>query len=61
MTIREAMKAKGLTDQALADRVGVHRAHITRIRQGERQPSLPLALKLSAQLGLKVDAFLTAA
>lgn len=40
------MTASGLTDQTLADKVGVSRVFITRIRNGTRQPSLDVAAKL---------------
>jgi transcriptional regulator with XRE-family HTH domain len=52
------MRANSLTDQALATQLGVSRPYITRIRGGVRQPSLPLAAKLSAATKLPMDCFL---
>jgi transcriptional regulator with XRE-family HTH domain len=42
------MRAKGLTDESVADAVGVSRPYLTRLRQGKRSPSLALALKIEA-------------
>lgn len=42
------MRAKGLTDETVADAVGVSRPYLTRLRQGKRSPSLALALKIEA-------------
>ena len=42
------MRAKGLTDESVADAVGVSRPYVTRLRQGKRSPSLELALKIEA-------------
>lgn len=55
------MRMSELTDQALATRVGVSRPYITRIRSGERQPSLTIAVKLAEATRLPVEAFLRAA
>lgn len=57
MTLDEAMKAKGLTDQTLADKVGVSRVFITRIRNGKRRPSIGVAARLEAATGVKAAEF----
>lgn len=49
-----------LTDAALARKVGVSRPYITRIRQGERQPSLGIAAKLADATGLPATTFVKA-
>jgi transcriptional regulator with XRE-family HTH domain len=54
------MRENGLTDAALAVRIGVSRPFITRIRTGQRQPSLPVAAKLAAETSLPITAFITA-
>jgi transcriptional regulator with XRE-family HTH domain len=46
MTLDDAMKTRGLTDQALADQLGVSRPYVTRIRRGERTPSVTVAAKI---------------
>ena len=44
-----------LTQQALADRVGVTRQTIIAIESGKYLPSLPLAFKLARGFGLGVE------
>ena len=51
------MAAKGVSsvvDQARA--VGVHRSHLFRVRSGEVQPGLGLAMKLARAAGTTVEA-----
>lgn len=43
MTLQEWMDANGVTDDALAARVGVDRSTISRVRRGKIAPSLTLA------------------
>lgn len=58
MTLDQWMENNGKSDAWLAGRVGVSRPFISRIRRGERQPSLPVALKLAAQTELPVATFI---
>lgn len=60
MTLKEAMKLKGLNDATLAEKVGVSRPFITRIRKGERTPSLNVAVKIEAATGYPAAAFASA-
>ena len=53
--VAQARKAAGLSQQALADRVGAGRVTIARIEAGAQRPALDLALKLSAALGESVE------
>ncbi len=46
-TIKEQRKIAGLTQEDLADAVGVSRQTIISIERGRYVPSLPLALKIS--------------
>jgi transcriptional regulator with XRE-family HTH domain len=46
MTLSDAMRDRGLTDQALADQLGVSRPYVTRLRQGRRTPSVTVAAKI---------------
>lgn len=48
-------------DRTLAEKVGISRPYVTRIRSGERRPSLPVAIKLAEATKLPVSAFLTSA
>ena len=45
----------GLSQTALADRVGVHVRQIRRYERGEQQPVLGVAVRLAATLGVSLD------
>ncbi len=59
MTLEHWLSENGKSDAWLASQVGVSRPFITRIRNRDRQPSLPVALKLSEATGLPLSAFLS--
>ena len=51
-------KQRGLTQQALADRVGVHVIQIHRYEAGSSQPSLEVIKKLAVALSVTTDGLL---
>lgn len=51
-------KQKGLTQQALADAVGVHRSQVRRYEAGETHPSLDALKMIAVSLGVTTDALL---
>lgn len=53
--VREVRSDRGLTQQELADAVGVSRQSINSIEQGRYVPSLPLAMELARHFGLAVE------
>ncbi|NTV75602.1 MAG: helix-turn-helix transcriptional regulator [Holophaga sp.] len=53
--VRESRQNLGMTQQDLADAVGVSRQSINSIEQGKYVPSLPLALHLAQVFGLATD------
>jgi transcriptional regulator with XRE-family HTH domain len=53
--IRRRSKALGLTQLALAERVGVHVRQIRRYESGEQQPVLAVATRIAAALGVSLD------
>jgi putative transcriptional regulator len=53
--LREIRTEHGLTQQALAEAVGVTRQSIISIEQGRYAPSVSLALELAAALGVRVE------
>ncbi len=53
--IRRRCEELGLSQTALADRVGVHVRQIRRYERGEQQPVLGVAAKLAETLGVTLD------
>ena len=53
--VRELRTAKGMSQQALGDALGVSRQTINAIEQGKYDPSLPLAIRLARHFGLTVE------
>ncbi len=50
-----ARKRKGLTQQQLADALGVNRVSIARIEAGTQSPSMTTALRIAEVLGESVE------
>lgn len=48
--LQRIRKKIGISQEELAERVGVHRNHIGRIERGETNPSLPLIQKIAKVL-----------
>jgi len=61
MALDEHMKAKGLTNQALAELLGVDASYVSRLRGGRRRPSIQVAAKLEELTGIPAKAFAGAA
>ena len=53
--IKEFRSKKGLTQQALADEVGVRRETIVFLEAGKYNPSLKLAWDVAKVLGAKIE------
>lgn len=47
-----ARKAQNLTQQAVADRARIKRSYYSLIETGDRNPSLPIAMKIAEALGV---------
>ncbi|MFD2169776.1 helix-turn-helix transcriptional regulator [Tumebacillus lipolyticus] len=54
-SLKKARKEKKLTQQQLADEVGITRAYLTNIENGKNDPSLEVAFKLSTHLGYSLE------
>ena len=50
--LREVRSQTGLTMEELADRAGVHRTYIGLLEQGKRQPTIDVAARIAAALGV---------
>ncbi len=54
-TIQECRNGKGLTQQELADEIGITRATIVALERGSYNPSLELAFRLAKFFNKKID------
>lgn len=53
--LQELRSSKGLTQQELADAIGVTRATVVALERGDYNPSLELAFRLSKFFNKKID------
>ena len=53
--IREGRDRLGMSQEALAERLGVSRSHYAQIESGDKNPSLKLSLKIKQALGYPYD------
>lgn len=53
--VRALRTAKGMSQQALGEALGVSRQTVNAIEQGRYDPSLPLAIRLARYFGLTVE------
>ncbi len=53
--LRKRRQTLGLTQQELAEALGVTPQHISAIEQDKRTPSIPFLAKLAEELGVTVD------
>lgn len=58
-TLKTARKAKGLTQQDVADRLGVHRTTYTKYETNVAEPSLALLRELAVLLEVSADELLS--
>lgn len=59
--IRNARKAKGMSQEALADAAGIDRSHMGKIERGERNVTFLNIARVSAALGDRLSTLLAAA
>jgi putative transcriptional regulator len=53
--LREILKAQGRSQKWLVEKTGANKSTISAAVNGENDPSLPLALKISKLLGVPVE------
>jgi len=58
--VREARKAIGLSQEALADKAGIDRTYVSGVERGVRNPTITLLAKFAAALDTSAAALLTA-
>lgn len=59
--VAAARKKKGMTQEELADRVGVSQTMINYIESGKKKPSLEIALTIAREFNTTVDALMATA
>ena len=57
--IEAARKKKGLTQEELAEIVGVSQSMINHIEKGRKKPSLDIAVALADEVGVTVDSLIS--
>ena len=57
--VRELRRAKGLSQEELAFRAGIHRNYLGGIERGERNPALDNIAEIAKALGLTLGELLT--
>lgn len=58
MRVKRWRLKRGLTQQALADKIGIHRVYLAQLEAGARTPSLRTLQRLAKALRVKVAALL---
>ncbi len=53
--VQKLRKAKGYTQEELAEHIGISRTHMGHIEQGRKSPSLELIDKIAKKLKVKVS------
>jgi transcriptional regulator with XRE-family HTH domain len=59
--VRDARRARGISQEDLASRCGLHRTYVGGIERGERNPSYTNVLRLADALGMRASELLAAA
>lgn len=54
-TLAEYMEKKDVTQEALAERLGISRSYVSLLVSGERQPALRLAIRIEKLTGVTVE------
>lgn len=58
--LKELREAAGMTQQALADKAGLHRFGLAKLEQGVAEPHWPTVLAIAKALGVTPAAFVPA-
>ena len=53
--LKELRKRKGISQDELADLIGVHKSHVSRYERGLASPSIEVAQKIAAVLDVSID------
>ena len=56
--VRKLRQAKGWSQEAYADEVGIHRTYVSDIERGSRNPTIVIVEKLALTLGVSASSLL---
>lgn len=56
--LRVIRKERGISQELLAEEIGLHRTYVGALERGERNPSLKVIARLAESLGVNTDYFL---
>jgi transcriptional regulator with XRE-family HTH domain len=57
-TLAEFMDGEEITQEAFADEIGISQSFLSMLLRGERQPSLPLAIKIAERAQVPIASLL---
>ena len=58
LVVQEQREIRGLTQEEMADRIGLHRTYISQLECGKRNPSIATLLQLAVCFDVSLSAFL---
>src|SRR4029450_11887642 len=58
LVVQEQREIRGLTQEEMAERIGLHRTYISQLECGKRNPSIATLLHLAACFDVSLSAFL---
>ena len=58
--IRRAREAAGLTQEALADRAGIHRTYVSLVERDKKSPTVAMLLRICHAIGVRPSTIVAA-
>ena len=55
LRVQQARRERGLSQEELADRSGVHQTYLSGVERGRRNPTVTVLQKIAAALGLDIE------
>jgi transcriptional regulator with XRE-family HTH domain len=55
LNVQQARRERGLSQEELADRAGVHQTYLSGVERGRRNPTMTVLQKIAQALGLDIE------